>query len=41
MDTKAFFDEHLLQHPVMGIFRGLSTATTVELCEKTWGPAFS
>lgn len=36
MDTKAFFDEHLSKHPVMGIFRGLSTTKTVELCEKAW-----
>lgn len=36
MDTTAFFDEHLSRHPVMGIFRGLSTARTLELSEKAW-----
>jgi 2-dehydro-3-deoxyphosphogluconate aldolase/(4S)-4-hydroxy-2-oxoglutarate aldolase len=36
MDTQAFFDEHLSKHPVMGIFRGLGTAATIELCEKAW-----
>jgi len=36
MDTTAFFEEHLSKHPVMGIFRGLSTSRTLELCEKAW-----
>lgn len=36
MDTNTFFEEHLSKHPVMGIFRGLDTARTIELCEKAW-----
>ena len=36
MNANEFFDGQLSNHPVMGIFRGLSTARTIELSKVAW-----
>ena len=36
MDSTDFFATHLTANPVMGIFRGLDPARTLELCHRAW-----
>ncbi|MEB4614565.1 bifunctional 4-hydroxy-2-oxoglutarate aldolase/2-dehydro-3-deoxy-phosphogluconate aldolase [Leucobacter sp. M11] len=36
MDGDSYFETHLTQHPVMGIFRSYGPEKTVALCERAW-----
>ncbi|MEK8170076.1 hypothetical protein NKH77_10955 [Streptomyces sp. M19] len=36
MESAEFFRNHLERHPVLGIFRNLGPAETVEMCERAW-----
>jgi 2-dehydro-3-deoxyphosphogluconate aldolase/(4S)-4-hydroxy-2-oxoglutarate aldolase len=36
MESNGFFAAHLSISPVMGIFRGLGTARTLQLCQAAW-----